>query len=59
MTKRVVDMLDPFVKTASTTAATVVNNNEGVHAGASQWFPNAKRHQGFCWSSLEKQASLK
>lgn len=52
-------MLDPFVKTASTTAATVVNNNEGVHAGASQWFPNAKRHQGFCWSSLEKQASLK
>lgn len=52
-------MSDPFVKTASTTAATVVNNNEGDGVGARQWLPNAGRHQGFCWSSLEKQASLK
>lgn len=54
--ERVVDVSDPFVKTASTTT---VNNNEGAGAGASQRFPNARRHQGFCWSSLEKQASLK
>lgn len=52
-------MSDPFVKTASTNAATVVNNNEGIDVGARQWFPNARRHQGFCWSSLEEQASLK
>lgn len=35
-------MSDPFVKTASTTAATVVNNNEEVGVGARQWFPNAR-----------------
>lgn len=57
--ERVVDMSDPFVKTASTTTASAVNNNEGVGAGARQRLPNAGRHQGFCWSSLEKQASLK
>lgn len=37
----------------------LVNNNEGVGAGARQPLPNARRHQGFRWSSLEKQASLK
>lgn len=52
-------MSDPFVKTASTTTASAVNNNEGVGAGARQRLPNARRHQGWCWSSLEKQASLK
>lgn len=57
--ERVVEMSDPFVKTASTTTASAVNNNEGVGVGASRRFPNARRHQGFCWSSLEKQASLK
>lgn len=57
--ERVVDMSDPFVRLASTMAASVVNNNEGVGVGARQWLPNARRHQGFCWSSLEKQASLK
>lgn len=59
MTKRVADVSDPFVKTASTTAATAVNNNEGVGAGARRRLPHAGRHQGLCWSSLEKQASLK
>lgn len=57
--ERAVEMPDPFVKTASTTTASAVNNNEGVGVGASRRFPNARRHQGFCWSSLEKQASLK
>lgn len=57
--ERVVDMSDPFVKTASTSTASAVNNNEGVGAGARQRLPDARRHQGFCWSSLEKQASLK
>lgn len=60
MTKRGwLEMSDPFVKTASTTTASAVNNNEGVGAGARQRLPNARRHQGWCWSSLEKQASLK